>query len=102
MLDPTSAAKNYSHKDLIEKRLTDFALPTGIPLITGHTHKPRLNPSDLSYMNTGSCVHPRCITCMELTGSQLTLVKWTCDTRKDRTLFVSREVLSHATLWEKA
>ena len=102
VLDPTSAAKNYSHKDRIEKRLTGFALSSGISLITGHTHKPRLSPSDLSYMNTGSCVHPRCITCMELTGNQLTLVKWTYDTRKDRTLFVSREVLSHATLWEKA
>mgnify|MGYP004468778485 CR=1 FL=1 len=98
VLDPTSAAKNYSHKDLIEKRLTAFALSTGIPLITGHTHKPRLNPSDLSYMNTGSCVHPRCITCMELIGNQLTLVKWTYDTRRDRTLFVSREILSQATL----
>lgn len=102
VLDPTSAAKNYSHKDLIERRLTDFALSTGIPLITGHTHKPRLTPSDLSYMNTGSCVHPRCITCMELVGNRLTLVKWTYDTRKDRTLFVSREILSQATLWEKA
>lgn len=96
VLDPTSAAKNYRHKDKIEKRLSDFAAETGFPLITGHTHRPRLDPSDLSYMNTGSCVHPHSITCIELEGRHVSLVKWTYDTRGDRTLFVSREILSQA------
>ena len=96
VLDPTSAAKNYRHKDKIEKRLSSFAVKTGCPLITGHTHRPRLNASDLSYMNTGSCVHPLCITCIEIEGKHLSLVKWTYDTRNDRTLFVSREILSRA------
>lgn len=98
MLDPTSAAKNYRHKDKIEKRLSTFAAETGFPLITGHTHRPRMDASDLTYMNTGSCVHPHCITCIEIEGKHLTLVKWTYDTREDRTLFVSREVLSRAEL----
>ncbi len=44
-------------------------------------------------MNTGSCVHPRCITCMEIENDTITLVKWTIDVRKDRSLYVSREVL---------
>lgn len=96
VLDPTSAAKNYKHKDSVEKRLSEFAAKTGSPLITGHTHRPRLNASDLSYMNTGSCVHPHCITCIEIEGKHLSLVKWTYDTRNDRTLFVNREVLSQA------
>lgn len=94
VLDPTSAAKNYRHKDKIEKRLSAFAAKTGFPLITGHTHRPRLNTSDLSYMNTGSCVHPHCITCIEIKGRHISLVKWIYDTREDRTLFVNREILA--------
>jgi hypothetical protein len=36
--------------------------------------------ADNSYYNTGSCVHPRCITGIEITGSgkdmAITLIKW--------------------------
>lgn len=42
----------------------------------------------------GSCVHPRCITCIELVHRELSLVKWTLSTKPDRTLFVAREVLA--------
>ncbi len=97
VLDPTSAAKNYTHKDKVEQRLTDYAQKTGHILITGHTHRPRLS-IDTPYFNTGSCVHPRCITCLEILGDKLTLVKWASDTRKDHTLYVGREVLSQIKL----
>lgn len=99
VLDPTSAAKNYKHKDRVEKRLAEYAVKNGSPLITGHTHRPRLDSTAPFYMNTGSCVHPRCITCMEIEMGAITLVKWTYDTKQDRTLFVSREVLSQISLW---
>lgn len=98
VLDPTSAAKNYTRKDRVEKRLSSFADKNKFPLITGHTHRPRLNPSASLYMNTGSCVHPCSITCMEIETGILTLVKWTYDTGKDRALYVSREVLSRIAL----
>lgn len=98
-LDPTSAAKNYKHKGRVEKRLAAYAEKNGYPLITGHTHRPRLDAAGPFYMNTGSCVHPRCITCMEIEMGIITLVKWTYDTKQDRTLFVSREVLSRISLW---
>ncbi len=100
VLDPTSAAKNYTHKDRVEQRLSDYALKTGRILITGHTHRPRLDPDNPQYCNAGSCVHPRCITCLEIVGTEMTLVKWTYATRKDNTLYVSREVLSRLELEE--
>lgn len=94
VLDPTSAAKNYVRKDRTEKRLTTFARQNNIHLITGHTHRPRLNAASPFYINSGSCVHPRCITCLEIAQNELSLVKWSVNVKKDRTLFVERTVLS--------
>lgn len=93
-LDPTSAAKNNHRKNLTEKRLSSWAEKNQQILITGHTHRPRLDGTDSFYFNTGSCVHPRCITCIEIQNHSLTLCKWTINTRADRTLYVAREVLA--------
>lgn len=92
-LDPTSAAKNNTKKKKVEQHLSDWANRTGCVLITGHTHRPMLDES-VSYCNTGSCVHPRCVTCIEIEHLRILLVKWTLATRPDRTLYVTREVLS--------
>lgn len=92
--DPTSAAKNYSHKERIERRLCAFAMQEKMSLVCGHTHRPMLNASNPYYMNSGSCIHPSCITGIEITGSEILLIKWALDTKKDRTLYVAREVLS--------
>lgn len=93
-LDPTSAAKNYTRKDKTERRLSHWCEENQKILITGHTHRPRLTDRGIPYYNTGSCVHPRCITCMELQNRALFLVKWTLSTRPDQSLYVSRELLS--------
>ncbi len=100
ILDPTNAAKNYTQKDRVEQRLSDYASKKDISLVTGHTHRPRLDANAPLYLNTGSCVHPRCITCIEIQGNTAYLVKWTCDTRRDNTLYVSRDVLAQMILFE--
>lgn len=94
VLDPTSAAKNYTRKDKAEKRLHYWAEQENHILITGHTHRPTLSENDRYYCNSGSCVHPRCITCLEIERRHITLVKWTLATKPDMTLFVSREILA--------
>lgn len=75
-------------------------------IIAGHTHRPvfqnlsltdkwyvekgrstpgtmRRNRRDSAYFNTGSCVHPRCITGIELTGAgdemHISLIKWSTE-----------------------
>lgn len=93
-LDPTSAAKNYVLKEKSEKRLSRWAQQEDKLLITGHTHRPRLGLESAPYFNTGSCVHPGSITCIEIENRALTLVKWTLNTRRDKTLYVAREVLA--------
>lgn len=92
-LDPTSAAKNNTRKKRVEERLSQWAQNRGVILVTGHTHRPMLEKGS-SYFNTGSCVHPRCITAIEITGLKAALVKWSISTRSDLSLYVAREVLS--------
>lgn len=94
VLDPTSAAKNYSVKEKTEKRLEHWAKTNQTTLITGHTHRPVLSSDTPHYCNTGSCVHPRCITCIEIQNGSLFLVRWSMETREDLSLYVARSVLS--------
>ena len=95
-LDPTSAAKNYKVKEKTERRLAAWAKAHGCVLICGHTHRPTLGTAVSPYCNTGSCVHPRCITCLELKCRHLTLVKWSTSVHRDGSLFVEREELTES------
>lgn len=92
--DPTSAARNYTKKEKTEKRLAAWALQERKLLITGHTHRPMAGNIDSHYFNTGSCVHPSCITCIEIEKRRITLVKWMMQTKTDLSLYVVREGLS--------
>lgn len=106
--DPTSAAKNYKCADATERRLEQWARKNSLILITGHTHRPRLNgekfyvgQSEGIYLNTGSCVHPYGITGIELNGMYAYLVKWSMKVCEDMLLCVRREVLA-GPLWIQA
>lgn len=93
-LDPTSAAKNNTRKRHAEKKLTQWAREENCILITGHTHRPMVGTVQAPYCNTGSCIHPQCITCIEIQRRCMTLVKWTVNARADRSLYVSRQELA--------
>ena len=90
VLDPTSAAKNYIMKQRAEKKLVEWAKENERVLITGHTHRPMVTQDACGYMNTGSCVHPYLITCIEVENDILTLVKWYMDAGTNGNLFVER------------
>lgn len=92
--DPTSAAKNYRRKNKVEKHLSNWAAENNQLLTAGHTHRPVMpTPGDPPYFNTGSCVHPRCITALEIEDGKISLVKWSVMTRPDNSLYVGREIL---------
>ena len=91
--DPTSAAKNNTRKKNSEERLTAWARENRHLLITGHTHHPMIGTVESPYFNTGSCVSPAGITCIEIENRCLTLIKWELGTRNDQTAYVRREVL---------
>lgn len=92
--DPTSTAKNYRKKKKAEKRLSKWAEENRVLLVAGHTHRPTLpKPGESLYLNDGSCVHPRCITALEIEGGGITLVKWCVFVRRNGGMYVGREVL---------
>lgn len=93
--DPTCAAKNYKKKTYIENKLTEWAKKENQMIIVGHNHRPSFpEGGDIPYFNTGSCVHPRCITAIEICDGSITLVKWSVKTKFDGTLFVGRDILA--------
>ena len=109
--DPTSAAKNNTKKAKLEKRYINYAQNTGCLLLTGHTHRPTLCTEASPYCNCGSCIHPRRVTCIELCGFDIRLVKWYASTEKSGhfgniyaqcppsfPVYIKREVLSSGTL----
>lgn len=92
--DPTSAAKNNDKKVSVEKKLVEWVTLKKKVLVAGHTHRPAFpEPGEPPYFNDGSCVHPQCITAIEIADGKITLVKWEVKTKIDGTLFVGREVL---------
>lgn len=93
--DPTSAAKNYDKKKKVERKITEWAALNKQTVIAGHTHRPTCpGENEIQYFNTGSCIHPDCITCIEIVNSEISLVKWDIKTKEDRTVYVDRELLA--------
>jgi len=93
--DPTSAAKNYTRRKTTEERLIGWASENGRMLVSGHTHRPTFPASGKPpYFNDGSCVHPGCITAIEIAGGNIALVKWCIKVRSDGTLYVGRDVIA--------
>lgn len=110
--DPTSAAKNNMIKEKLEKKYTRYAQERNCILMTGHTHRPTLGNKLSPYYNCGSCVHPKCITCIELCGFQISLVKWYASAQKSEhfgnlyrecppvyPLYIKREVIATENLF---
>jgi len=93
--DPTSAAKNYQRRKRAEKKLIQWVLKEKQMLIAGHTHRPVIpEMGEPLYFNDGSCVHPRCITALEIIDGHILLVKWSYKTKFDGTVYVGRDILA--------
>jgi len=94
--DPTRPAKNFKKRENLEDKIVEWTMRNKQPIIVGHTHRPRFPDKDSKYyFNTGCCVHPRCITGLEITDGAISLVKWLVDvhTGADSSLFINKVVL---------
>lgn len=73
--DPTSASKNLHKKSRLEKKYIRYVMKYQRPLLVGHTHKETLGSNESPYFNCGCCVHPNYITCIELCGYEMYLIR---------------------------
>ncbi len=93
--DPTRTAENYHKKQAVEKKLIEWVVREKQMLIAGHTHRPMFpEVGETPYFNDGSCVHPRCITAIEISFGHIKLVKWYVNTKNNGVLFIDRKVLA--------
>jgi len=93
--DPTSAAENISVRTEVEQNISKWAEAQNRIVICGHTHRPRFGaPYCSRYYNTGSAVHPRSITGLEIENNKITLVKWSVESESDGLLRVTRTALA--------
>jgi UDP-2,3-diacylglucosamine pyrophosphatase LpxH len=76
--DLTSPAENSKRQREVERRIaTWIEANDNQMLICGHTHRPMFaDLGETRYFNTGSCVHPRCITGIEIQDGKIELIKW--------------------------
>lgn len=93
--DPTSPAKNYRETIKVERRTRKWIGQVGkVVTIIGHTHRPRFpEKNQMPLFNTGSCVHPRAITGLEIVNGEISLIKWQISTTKDGVLKIIRVLL---------
>ena len=92
--DPTSAAKNVRKMKSTGKKLAEWSKIENQMLVAGHTHKPVFpKVREAPYFNDGSCVHPRCITGIEIANGSIVLVKWSIKAKKDGGLYVGRDIM---------
>lgn len=91
----TSPAQNNKKRKKIERWLTNWVQENDQMLIAGHTHRPRFpGKNEASYYNDGSCVHPRCITGIEIEHGEIGLIKWSIEPNEQGVLYVKRHFLA--------
>lgn len=100
--DPTSAAKNYDQKEAVGENLLKWSQKEKQMIIAGHTHKPVFpKVGEPLYFNDGSCVHPRCITGIEIVDGYIMLIKWCIKADLSGILHVGKETLAGPTKLEE-
>lgn len=92
--NPASPAKNIHKQHKIERNFLHWITKTGIPVLCGHTHRPKFpGPGDMPYVNCGCCVHPRGITGIEIVNGEISLIDWRIRPDAQGLLSVSRKVI---------
>ncbi len=94
----TSPAKSRRKRHKVEKNFSRWNSDNDTIIICGHTHRPRFpDPGEGAYFNTGTCIHPRGITCLELRYGKLLLVTWHVSVKRDGEMYIKRTILKGPT-----
>jgi UDP-2,3-diacylglucosamine pyrophosphatase LpxH len=92
---PMGTAEHRMKKKETELRLIEWCKQRGKALIAGHTHRVRFpKDGEPEYYNVGSGVRPRAVTAIEIERSEITLVKWSVESRDDGALCIAKTVIN--------
>ena len=95
--DPTSPAQNFTKRNQVENKIIGWIRAKQQPIICGHTHRSAFPAEGAPpYYNTGSGVHPRCITGLEIVEGNIQLIKWWVKPDAEGALRITRQILSDA------
>lgn len=93
--NPASPAKSRVRRHKMEKMYARWIRDNKTILICGHTHRPKFPlEGEYAYFNSGSCVNPRGIFCLELVNNHISLITWRVSTRRDGTMIIKKTILS--------
>ena len=93
--NPSRVSSNPEIRKDIERQLCDWIRDNEQPLLCGHTHLAHFSRAgEAPYFNTGSCVHPRWITGIEIDQGEIMLVRWRVKPGERGGLYIHREVLA--------
>jgi len=92
--NPSSPVKNEHKRHKIEKNFNKWIETTGLMLICGHTHRIKYPlKGELPYFNTGCCIYPSSMSCVEIENNKITTVRWQVSTNPEGILQIQRHVL---------
>ncbi len=93
--DVTRTAKNYKKRHKVATKLTQWVKSNKHILVAGHNHRPYFpEAGDIPYFNDGSCVHPRCITGIEIVEGNIMLIKWSVKVSEKGLLYIGKDILA--------
>lgn len=93
--DVTRTAKNYKKRHKVADKLIRWVIKENHILIAGHNHRPYFPEiGSPPYFNDGSCVHPRCITGIEIVDGSIALIKWSVKANEEGLLYIGRDILA--------
>lgn len=93
--DPTSVSWSAERRGRVEARIRRWIETNHIPVICGHTHRPAFpEVGQTPYFNTGSCVHPRWITGLEIDQGQIAQVRWMVQPDSEGIMRIQRKLIA--------
>lgn len=93
--NPFQVSNNPDIQQKIELEFRQWIVENDRPLLCGHTHRAHFSFSgDIPYFNTGSCIHPRWITGIEIDEGNIQLVRWRVKPGPRGELVIHREIVS--------
>lgn len=92
--NPFRVANNPDRQQKISLQIQDWIKANNQPLICGHTHQAHFSYSgEIPYFNTGSCIHPRWITEIEIEDGEIRLIKWRVRAESGGLLAIHRDLV---------